>query len=179
MTGYVYLIGNPTFGWYKIGKSITPEIRVQNIGVLLPFKIEVVGIWKSENHSRLEKHLHQTYDDFRINGEWFRFSKTQIQMLFDRLSEGVCVFRAKEHPESPFAKFSNIDRDCPEDSTIRFKIKKMRGKFTPHERNAIRLASMIEQAQKRLAAGKPITDAQQRVLQEHRVVPHPTTETVI
>ena len=24
--GYVYLIGTPTFGWYKIGKSITPEV---------------------------------------------------------------------------------------------------------------------------------------------------------
>jgi hypothetical protein len=27
MAGYVYLIGTPIFGWYKIGKSITPEVR--------------------------------------------------------------------------------------------------------------------------------------------------------
>ena len=25
--GYVYLIGTPIFGWYKMGKSRTPEVR--------------------------------------------------------------------------------------------------------------------------------------------------------
>jgi uncharacterized membrane protein (DUF106 family) len=29
MNGYVYLIGTTTFGWYKIGKSKTPEEREQ------------------------------------------------------------------------------------------------------------------------------------------------------
>jgi len=36
MIGYVYLIGSPTFGWYKIGKSRKPEIRIENLGILLP-----------------------------------------------------------------------------------------------------------------------------------------------
>ena len=31
--GYVYLIGTPVFGWYKIGKSKTPVVRVQNLGI--------------------------------------------------------------------------------------------------------------------------------------------------
>ena len=35
MAGYVYLIGNSIFGWYKIGKSISPEIRIKDLGILL------------------------------------------------------------------------------------------------------------------------------------------------
>jgi len=54
MAGYVYLIGTPIFGWYKIGKSITPEIRVKDLGILLPFKIKVMAIWKAENHHLME-----------------------------------------------------------------------------------------------------------------------------
>jgi hypothetical protein len=55
MTGFVYLIGSTTFGWYKIGKSITPEVRIQNLGILLPFKIEVIAVWKAANHHAMEK----------------------------------------------------------------------------------------------------------------------------
>lgn len=55
MSGYVYLIGSPIFGWYKIGKSITPEVRIKNLGILLPFKIDIICIWKAENHHKLQR----------------------------------------------------------------------------------------------------------------------------
>ena len=42
MEGFVYLIGSPLFGWYKIGKSKTPEVRVSNLGILLPFKLKII-----------------------------------------------------------------------------------------------------------------------------------------
>jgi hypothetical protein len=48
MAGYVYLIGNSIFNWYKIGKSVTPEVRIKDLGILLPFKIKVMSIWKAE-----------------------------------------------------------------------------------------------------------------------------------
>ena len=41
MAGYVYLIGTPIFGWYKIGKSKTPEVRIKDLGILLPFKLHI------------------------------------------------------------------------------------------------------------------------------------------
>jgi hypothetical protein len=77
----VYLIGSPTFGWYKIGKSRTPEVRVQNIGVLLPFKVEVIGVWKSVRYSWLETHLHERHAKDRINGEWFKFNNNQVKEI--------------------------------------------------------------------------------------------------
>lgn len=73
--GYVYLIGTPVFGWYKIGKSKTPEIRIKDLGILLPFKIKILGVWEAQNHHLMESTLHEMYDERRINGEWFEFSK--------------------------------------------------------------------------------------------------------
>ena len=69
-SGYVYLIGSPIFGWYKIGKSITPEVRIKDLGILLPFKIHVIGVWGAKNHHQLERALHEIHKDRRINGEW-------------------------------------------------------------------------------------------------------------
>jgi len=86
-SGYVYLIGSPVFGWYKIGKSISPEIRVTDIGVLLPFKIHVIGVWGAANHHQMEKALHEIHKDKRINGEWFEFEKKEVyEKVFNAFS---------------------------------------------------------------------------------------------
>ncbi len=113
MAGYVYLIGTPTFGWYKIGKSATPEVRVKDIGILLPFRIDVFAIWKAQNHHLLEATLHETYSGNRINGEWFGFTKLQVQALISSLPEESRIY-PKEGVESVFTSFSNLERDCPE-----------------------------------------------------------------
>jgi len=68
MEGYVYFIGTPVFGWYKIGKSKTPEVRVKDLGILLPFKVHIIGVWKAKNHTLMESSLHEMYKDKRING---------------------------------------------------------------------------------------------------------------
>lgn len=81
MAGYVYLVGSTNFGWYKIGKSARPETRVKELGILLPFKVEVVGIWKAQNHHIAEKALHEKFSAFRLNGEWFRLDRKQIEAL--------------------------------------------------------------------------------------------------
>jgi hypothetical protein len=72
--GFVYLIGSRQFGWYKIGKSLTPEARVRNIGEFLPFIVEVFAIWKTDNHTLLETFMHGKFSNHRINGEWFSFT---------------------------------------------------------------------------------------------------------
>ena len=78
MSGYVYLIGTPVFGWYKIGKSKTPIVRVRDLGILLPFKIRVIGVWKAEDHTLMEQALHEKYIDNRVNGEWFEFDRKEM-----------------------------------------------------------------------------------------------------
>jgi Meiotically up-regulated gene 113 len=80
--GYVYLIGSSQFGWFKIGKSIRPEIRVSDLGVMLPFKIELFALWGTFNHSFLESALHDRHAAKRLNGEWFCFDlNTLVEII--------------------------------------------------------------------------------------------------
>ncbi len=67
MAGHVYLIGSRTFNWYKIGKSGNAAIRVAELGILLPFRIEVIAVWKAQNHHELEKLLHEKHAAQRIS----------------------------------------------------------------------------------------------------------------
>lgn len=162
MAGYVYLIGTPTFRWYKIGKSITPDVRIKNIGVLLPFKIEVLGIWRAADHTMLESCLHEKYAESRVNGEWFSFSKKEVYALFDSLPAEARIYPSANTPDSVFATFSNLERDCPEDCTVRFKIKKMRGDLTPEQRIERKNEAIRKQQEKRAQKEKPAGIAELR-----------------
>ena len=139
MSGYVYLIGTTVFGWYKIGKSVSPEIRVRDLGILLPFKIQVIRVWQAENHHLMEKTLHEMYSANRINGEWFQFTKKQLKSMIDKIPSETIVHGCDS--------FSNIDEDIRQAEmsnysgrVIGVKIEKLRGNFTDEERKAKRAA---------------------------------------
>ena len=104
--GYVYLIGSSRFGWYKIGQSRTAEIRVQTLGILLPFKIEVFAVWKTEHPVRLEAAMHEKYSEYRINGEWFSFQEYERAKV---VSDDPPLHAVKVAGFG--ATFSNIDKD--------------------------------------------------------------------
>lgn len=86
MAGHVYLIGSRKFHWYKIGKSADARIRVTELGILLPFRVEVIAAWKANNHHELERLLHEKYATDRINGEWFSFNKQKLEQVMKELS---------------------------------------------------------------------------------------------
>lgn len=79
--GYVYLLGSSQFGWYKIGKARIPAVRLRDIGILLPFKVEVFALWRTSNRHRLEREMHDKYASFRTNGEWFCFGQDQATAI--------------------------------------------------------------------------------------------------
>jgi len=153
MSGYVYLIGSPLFGWYKIGKSKTPEIRVNHLGILLPFKIHIIGVWSAKNHSLLETTLHEKYRDQAINGEWFEFTKRGVYDVFNSLPVEARVYPI-ENTVHPLDRFSNIVEDTKDTSKgirkiLGLKVQKLRGNFTSAEREEKRFASMAERKAKK------------------------------
>jgi hypothetical protein len=150
MSGYVYLIGTPIFGWYKIGKSKTPNIRVRDLGILLPFKIKVLGVWKAQNHSLLEESLHEMFDKYRINGEWFEFSGQEIGKVFNVIPESAIVFPSENSLMENLANFSNVDEDTKgSKKIIGVRTQKLRGNFTPEEREAKRQEAIERQRLKK------------------------------
>ena len=148
--GYVYLIGTPIYGWYKIGKSKTPEVRIRDLGILLPFKISVFRVWKAENHSLMESSLHEMYQGNRINGEWFQFTKKQVLEMINRIPAEVIQ-------EESLDKFSNVDQDFKQADGAKYsgkvlgvRIQKLRGNFTLEEREVLRQTSMENKRLKKL-----------------------------
>lgn len=145
MAGYVYLIGTSTFGWYKIGKAKTPEVRVKDLGILLPFKLKVFGVWKAENHHLLEKTLHEIYNAQRINGEWFEFTGDHVTRIFESLPVESQVYTSKD-TDHTLATFSNVTEDIKNaKKVIGVRTQKLRGNFTPEEREQRRLESIARQ----------------------------------
>jgi hypothetical protein len=147
--GYVYLIGTPIFGWYKIGKSRTPEVRVKDLGILLPFKVEIIGVWKAVNHHLMESTLHDIYKSNRINGEWFAFTKKEAYNVYASIPEVSRIYPI-DNKEHPLDRFSNVEEDRKDSKkVIGVRTQKLRGNFTPEEREAKRLESMVKHAEKK------------------------------
>lgn len=83
MPGFVYMIGTDQFSWYKIGFSKSCDIRSEQLGVLLPFKIELFAAWKSHDARSLEKAMHEKCGPFHVHGEWFSMSWQIREALID------------------------------------------------------------------------------------------------
>ena len=149
MSGYVYLIGSPLFGWYKIGKSKTPEIRINALGILLPFKLHVIGVWEAKNHHLLETTLHDSHVNSRINGEWFEFTKEEVKAVFLTLPAAACVY-PKEGSNISLERFSNVSNDTKKSNKILgLRVQKLRGDFTDEYREAKRLEGVAKSKRKR------------------------------
>ncbi len=112
MAGYVYLIGSPTFKWYKIGKSTNAQIRVTTLGVLLPFRIEVIAVWKTNNPSGLEYSLHERCAESRINGEWFSFTDQEVKAIVEDMlwaqTDVLPTFSNMERDIGPLGQFIKV-----------------------------------------------------------------------
>ena len=71
-----YLIKNKNNGKYKIGHSKNPGQRENTLQSAEP-DIEIVKTWPYN----IERLLHETYDKYRIRGEWFELTPIQIKFI--------------------------------------------------------------------------------------------------
>jgi hypothetical protein len=114
---YVYLIGSRTFRWYKIGKAKSARIRLEHIGILLPFKIELFAVWKAWS-TDAEQRMHRKYAKQRINGEWFHFGDKELNSLISESQENMTLIEGA-------LTFTNMERDCPEGEILHVKARKL------------------------------------------------------
>jgi hypothetical protein len=138
MIGYIYLLGSTTFGWYKIGKSAQPEVRIKTLGILLPFKVEVIGLWRADDYHDLELRLHEKHSQFRINGEWFRFKKKEVGRLLETMAHFIKI--------DTLSKFRNLENDAPKGKAIKIKFKSSR---SPEELQRLKIEAMSRKAEKK------------------------------
>lgn len=74
-----YIMVDDESGYYKIGKSINPEFREKTLCYATP-KIRTVAVHEED----IEGMIHKKYDDFRIRGEWFSLSESQVNNIITK-----------------------------------------------------------------------------------------------
>jgi hypothetical protein len=78
--GYVYIMYSKS-GHYKIGKSIDPFDRTRTIGTLMPFPVHLVYAAKMDDMNGTERFLHSIFRHSRVHGEWFNFTRENLQWI--------------------------------------------------------------------------------------------------
>ena len=78
--GFVYLLKSPS-GFYKIGRTKSPEDRLRTFSVKLPFEVEFEHITECQDMYYLEKTLHKRFADNRVNGEWFDLTADDVAYI--------------------------------------------------------------------------------------------------
>lgn len=79
-------------GKYKIGVSANVSRRCKQLDNR-PFPVNVIATSPFiENAYRFEEDLHQIYNNFRIDGEWFNFSKQQIEKITTIIGEADEIY---------------------------------------------------------------------------------------
>lgn len=95
--GYVYLIKAPN-GLYKIGYTSNPQDRMRTFENKLPFKVRYHCLIKTDEMRQLEKSLHQYFAQRLIDGEWFKLTAMDVQLM-DGLATGKSFRAAKRESE--------------------------------------------------------------------------------
>lgn len=81
--GYIYLmrLNKPDDeGYYpcKIGKSKDVPTRQRQIGLVMPYEVELVHYVAVNDMVAAEQFLHDVYEPYRMRGEWFRLPQAGI-----------------------------------------------------------------------------------------------------
>lgn len=87
-SGYIYLIYAST-GQYKIGYSINPKRRLDELAHHPPFDYELIHTIKTDDMYSLEEHLHSRFLDKRVKGEWFLLAPWDVEYIMDLKEYGA------------------------------------------------------------------------------------------
>lgn len=84
--GQVYFLHAPTVGLVKIGRSIDMERRLQEIRLLSPVPLELLGV--VNGGARRESAYHRKWSRLRQHGEWFTATEElRFQLWSDSISD--------------------------------------------------------------------------------------------
>lgn len=77
--GYVYLMaGN---GYCKIGKSKDVQARHRQLGIKMPFPIQVEHYIQCADMHSVEEYWHHLFREKRLEGEWFNLTEDDISLF--------------------------------------------------------------------------------------------------
>jgi len=66
---------------YKIGMTSNLKKRFINVQAHCPYLLELVWTFKTKDHKKIEKSLHDIYKNKRIHFEWFLLSDDDVNSI--------------------------------------------------------------------------------------------------
>jgi len=78
--GFIYILRADN-NLYKIGRAKRVDERVKQLGLILPYELEIVASFETDDMYLAEKQLHNGYRDRRIRGEWFALTDFDVRRL--------------------------------------------------------------------------------------------------
>lgn len=82
-------------GLYKIGHTTQdPQSRIANLQTGNPFAVELVG--SIPGSRALERHLHRTYKNRKVKGEWFLLTPDEVKEILGWADDPEPVVRFRE-----------------------------------------------------------------------------------
>lgn len=80
--GYVYLFHDKSRFRYKIGYSVNPLKRLEQVRSQSPYKnAEIVYAFPTDNMRRDELKLHRVFKHYRKDGEWFELPVEAVELI--------------------------------------------------------------------------------------------------
>ena len=99
----VYLLANLDKGHYKIGiTSSTVEKRVKQLQTGSSEPIDIIAVFETDFHSKVEKTLHRKYDSKRLEGEWFMLEPEDVTSFLTECQKTHDNFQAMKDSGNPF-----------------------------------------------------------------------------
>lgn len=74
--GYVYLIHAEGTDRYKIGRSVNPVVRLEQLKGQSPYPLRIIECFWSPDAIADEIGIHKMFAEYRAHGEWFEFTKS-------------------------------------------------------------------------------------------------------
>lgn len=78
--GFIYLLKADN-GFIKIGKAKALDSRIEQLGIQVPMKTELIYSFKTDDMGGDEKILHDQFAHKRDHGEWFRLDSEDIKEI--------------------------------------------------------------------------------------------------
>lgn len=131
MRGFIYLLGSEKFGWYKIGRAKSAQIRVRTLGILLPFKIRIFAVWETNDSLKSEQEMHLSLAEYHLNGEWFSMPFDMVRELINKRHDGcIRTFPQKGVGENWGERFSNLAEDVTSNSYAKVRHREVSLRFS-------------------------------------------------
>lgn len=101
--GKVYLVGIPEDDLYKIGWTRGKiEDRIAPLQTGNAKKIEVIHLFETDHHVKVEGWMHRMHGSKRMEGEWFELTQEDVNAFLNNCKKGHDMFQMLKESGNPF-----------------------------------------------------------------------------